>query len=370
MTEQRAAAPAGGDAGARTLQKAGMLVEARQFASAAALAGAYLAEHPNDPDAQVVLGEAYAGLGRAGEAKAAYRRALGADPTHYKASVLLAHAYLAARDQQAALDVARTLVRTYPDAWGAHLTLAWVAVDTKDRTLLSEAYAAARRAVELEPGEAENHVALGLAAQRLGNKDVARRANEEALRLDPTNAAALNNRGLSMKRFRPGRWTAEVDTYARSAAMDPHDPVARHNLAVMAYNTLNRTGWLLFVPMFITIVASIAVSPVGRAGEISLGPVAVGVALQLLFWGAWALFGYRRIPAGRHAMMGRVVRTSGPVLTIAISLGIFAAASIVLILVSPIVPGLGGIMFPLLIAHRVVEWITRSVLNRRNPDRR
>ncbi|MDP0397761.1 tetratricopeptide repeat protein [Tsukamurella strandjordii] len=355
---------------ARTLEKLGLLLEARQFTTAAALAGAFLAAHPTDPDALVALGKAQAGLGDESAAIDSFARALGAAPDHYIAAVCLAGAYSDAGRHQEALTRARALVKAHPHIWGSHLTLAALALATQNPRLVNEAYMAARTAVELEPQEPENHVTLGLAAHRLGDRDTARRATEEALRLDPNNAAALNNRGLVMKRFRPGKHAAEIDTYARAAALDPLDRVARYNLEVVAYNTLARTGWFIALPMIVAIISSVLVSrPTDGPMSSAIIPALIGMVVVTALWGGWAAFNLRRIPSRRRPVLARVARSSGPVATIGASLALFALATLTVIPLSMIVTGLGAGLFPLLLVHRVVEYATRAALRRRHPDR-
>ncbi|WP_019203365.1 tetratricopeptide repeat protein [Tsukamurella sp. 1534] len=362
---------ASGAESAHTLQKIDLLLEAKQYESAAALAGAYLAAHPDDVGALVALGDAQEGLGRDAEAVASLQRALAVEPMDYRAAARLAYALRRQGRLPEALHTARTLVRLHPDVWGSHHILASVYLATKNRALAHEAYAAAHRAVALEPGEPENHVVLGLAARAIGDQETARRANEQALHLDPNNSAALNNRGTVMKRFRRGNWGEQVETYARSAAQDPHDPVARYNLEVTAFNTFDRTGWFVVLPLFVAIVASVIASrPSGGAVPPAVIAAVVGVVLVVGVWGAWAAYTYRRIPAGRHRMLADVVRRSGPARTLAGSLLLLAVVMVAVIPLSLVAPGIGAVLLPLVFVHRLVEMSTRFALRRRHPDRR
>ncbi len=64
-----------------------------------------------------------------------------------------------------------------------------------DAEMRSEAVAAYRRVIELEPEWAEAHINLGVALYHLGQLDEARRAFSAALALDPHNAIAHFNLG-------------------------------------------------------------------------------------------------------------------------------------------------------------------------------
>ncbi|ADG78371.1 TPR repeat-containing protein OS=Tsukamurella paurometabola (strain ATCC 8368 / DSM / CCUG 35730/ CIP 100753 / JCM 10117 / KCTC 9821 / NBRC 16120 / NCIMB 702349 / NCTC 13040) OX=521096 GN=Tpau_1753 PE=4 SV=1 [Tsukamurella paurometabola] len=354
----------------RTLEKVGLLLETKQYTTAATLAGAFLTAHPSDPDALVALGRAQRGLGDHAAAIDCFGRALGVDPAHYAASVWLAGEFSEVGRHADALRTARALVRAYPDVAGSHFMLSSVALETGNKRLANEAMIAARTAVVLDPEVPEYHVNLGLAAHRSGDLRLAREATGQALRLDPNNAAALNNRGLMMKRFRSGRRAAEIDTYSRAAALDPLDSVARYNLEVVVYNTLARTGWYIALPMIAAIITSVLASrPTGGPLSSALVPAAVGCVLVVALWGGWVWFNVRRIPVDRRGVLRAVARSSGPIRAIGSSLGVFALATVAVIPLSITVTGLGAALFPLLIVHRIVEYTSRAMLRRRHPDR-
>lgn len=359
--------PGGGGApgqqAAHTLHKIELLVEAGQFASAAALAGAFLASCPDDPDALVALGKAQRGLGRGPDAAESFGRALAANPAHYPAGCCLAFELSRAGDHGGALAAARNLVRMHPEVWGSHFTLASVALECPNPALRQEAYAAAYRAVQLEPGESSNHVVLGLAARALGDIASARRANEEALRLDPDNAAALNNRGTVM-RASHGGWTEQVETYARSAAVDPHDSVARYNLEVSAFNAVARGRWVEFAAVLVAVLGA----AVGGAAHDLVAVVLAMVAVTVI-WVVWAARAYRRIPRGRRALLARVARQSGPVRAIMISTAVLAVVSVAVIPLALVLPVSGLPVLVVLMLHRIVEIAALSSLRGRHPNR-
>jgi tetratricopeptide (TPR) repeat protein len=343
-----------------TVAKIELLTAARQFDSAATLAGAYLAAHPDDPAAWAALGEAQQGLGHGADAVASFRRALAADPHGYKAACCLAFALRRDGDLAGALHVARILVRMHPQVWGSHLTLASVALAAKEPMLTREAYAAAYRAVELEPNEAENHVILGLAARELGDLPTARRAYDAALALDPNSSAALNNRATVLPRGR-GRWRTAIDGFARSAALDPDDRVARHNLEATVWNTLNRARFVAVPAALLAIVFGVAV----RASAAPMPIAVIGAGVVAAVWLVWSVIALLRIPHGLRSILRTVAWSARPVRLQALALTALAVITVAAVPLSRLFGGVELLIFPALIGYRVVSISTLRAMNAR-----
>jgi Flp pilus assembly protein TadD len=89
-------------------------------------------------------------------------------------------------------------VRLTPRGWRAQAQLAEALTPIKPR--LDEATAAAGRALDLAPGEARSHIAVGLVAEADGRRGDAAKAFVRALALDPQNGAAHAN----LERMRQG----------------------------------------------------------------------------------------------------------------------------------------------------------------------
>src|SRR5207248_862359 len=94
----------------------------------------------------------------------------------------------------------------------------------------AEALAAARRATEVAPERAANHVTYGYCASAAGDKPLARAEYELAVALDPNDSAAWNNLGcLDLEAGRP------LDARGRfreALRLDPQGARARRNLAM------------------------------------------------------------------------------------------------------------------------------------------
>jgi Flp pilus assembly protein TadD len=86
-----------------------------------------------------------------------------------------------------------------------------------------------RRAVEIDPGRAHHHHALGIAEERLGRNDAAASRYSEAIRLDPRHAGAHGN--LGMLRLDQGRSDEAVALLELALRFDPNSVTTRNNLA-------------------------------------------------------------------------------------------------------------------------------------------
>jgi tetratricopeptide (TPR) repeat protein len=103
---------------------------------------------PADMDGRVLLGNAYAEVGRAQESVASYQEALALDPNCFGAHLGMGKAYF-------------------------------------DRGLYADAVASYRRALKIRPGSADAHLSLGLVLSNAGKYEEAMQAFQKAKDLDP-----------------------------------------------------------------------------------------------------------------------------------------------------------------------------------------
>jgi non-specific serine/threonine protein kinase len=116
-----------------------------------------------------------------------------------------------------------TIDPNYALAWaGLTEALAWI-YDWKEHTLevLQRLDAASRRAIEADPGLPEAHVARGHAIAHMGGGDNARRAFEEAIRLDPRCYEAYWFCGRSY--MNEGHLGPAIPYFLKAAAVRPED---------------------------------------------------------------------------------------------------------------------------------------------------
>lgn len=239
----------------------------------------------------IARAQALTEVGRHADARAELRRHLALAPESVDALCLLAMCELELREYSAALraadaavavapyldwalrlralalsklgrhaeaeEAALAAVRLDPEDFANHHTVAHVLHDfTNGRRLmpaeLMRARNAALRSVELAPNEPAAHLISGLTAGAVGQRDVERACYEEALRLDPSNAMAMNNlAAMDADRARLGSAAKRIVAGLR---MDPQEEMLRRNLDGIAlrlirrvFNVMLLSGVLIFV---------------------------------------------------------------------------------------------------------------------------
>jgi tetratricopeptide (TPR) repeat protein len=231
--------------------------------------------------------EALIGLGRFDEARSTLRELLGTEPDLAPAWCLLARAQIGLGEMEAALEsaergvalapdndwphrlrsvalerlgdtdgaitAAREAVAKGPHEWQTHKRLALVLVHAKRDP--DFALAAAGRAAELAPNEADAHCVLGLAHDARGEKKEAERCFRQALALDPQHSASLDalaRRQLAMSRFgRAGNLAAAASGFRDVVHSDPYAAHGAANLELVLRVFLARLSYLVFVIVWI-----------------------------------------------------------------------------------------------------------------------
>lgn len=138
---------------------------------------------PNDVSAHSMIALLLHSQQRYGEAKRAYERILSIDPRALVAANNLA--YLYANDGEKldeALSLAQTAKNARPDDPDVNDTLGWVYYKRGLATLAIDPF---EQSIKADPTNAVYHYHLGLAYAQMGESAKARRALEEALRVDP-----------------------------------------------------------------------------------------------------------------------------------------------------------------------------------------
>jgi Tfp pilus assembly protein PilF len=95
---------------------------------------------------------------------------------------------------------------------------------------LNEAIEELSTAASMDPGLADAHNLLGIAYDRKGLSEFARRAFEEAVKLDGANAQILNNLGYLL--YQNGDYSGAADRLKKAVKLAPHDPRILNNLAL------------------------------------------------------------------------------------------------------------------------------------------
>ncbi|MCE7007141.1 tetratricopeptide repeat protein [Kibdelosporangium philippinense] len=170
------------------LRRAADLTAAGNSDAAIHVVRGVLDEHPTHSEAWCHLGAAYLDVGDAESSLDAAKQAIrhGERSWGYRlASVALME--LGRRDE--AVVSAREAVRRDGEDWRCHVALA-EALGTQDP---QESFAAACRGIQLANNEARPFEVLGDAALRVHDKETARRAYYEAIKIDPANQHARTN---------------------------------------------------------------------------------------------------------------------------------------------------------------------------------
>jgi tetratricopeptide (TPR) repeat protein len=164
-------------------QRAQTLCDLGRFTAAAEAAGQAIADEPRSSRAWCLMAQAQLGQDRASAALVAAQTACGLEPAdeapHRLASLVLG---ALGRDEEAAAAAAQATERA-PQSWRAHARLADCLAALPDH--LPEARQAAERALELEPGQAGPHLAIGRVALAAGRETDATSAFCAAMGVDP-----------------------------------------------------------------------------------------------------------------------------------------------------------------------------------------
>lgn len=276
-----------------------------------------------------LVAETLVTAGRWEAARTTLSEALAADPQDAKLLGLMVRTLRALGERQAALDTSQRLLSVTPrDPYALRLGtlvlldvgwvdeaigLAWRAVqldpgNAANHLALSRAWAdstrpeavarqleAAREAVLLEPNSIDAQVQIGTALWAEGDTPAARAAYLEALRQDPGNSAARNN--LAVLELESGSPAEAARHLAAALAANPQSTTARRNLDTLAVTIARRVGrWTLLTPLPAVVVAAL--------GDLDLLARALAV-LALIGAPVAGLRWWRALSAGqRRAMRG------------------------------------------------------------------
>jgi Flp pilus assembly protein TadD len=131
-------------------------------------------------------------------------------------------------DQVKDATVAQANARANPaDNAASHLEQGRTLLDNGN---LNEAIEELSMAGSMDPGLADAHNLLGVAYDRKGLSELARRAFEEAVKLDGANAEILNNLGYLL--YKNGDYRGAADRLKKAAKLAPNDARILNNLAL------------------------------------------------------------------------------------------------------------------------------------------
>ena len=164
------------------LRRAELLADLGHFDEAVAELDPLLAAHPENGETLALLAAIQLAAGRPEPALAAAERAVAATPAAIQPQVTAAEALLQLRRFKEAAEVAERILDAGPEDPFAQLNGAAILGEARNG---QRALDAAWQAVSLAPEDARAHLVLAGIADRLQLTDLAERARDQALRLDP-----------------------------------------------------------------------------------------------------------------------------------------------------------------------------------------
>lgn len=293
------------------------LLELNRFDEARLFLVAVLDEQGDDAEVLRLLAHACLSADRLPKAWEAARRAVAIAPTSAESHLVMSavlQRYGKLKEGSAAAEHATRLAPDWAPAWCG---LAAVAVGSSD------AVSAARRAVAIEPANADCHHALGMALLPFDGPGAAAAAFERVLALDPTSATARSNLGLV--HLRRGRVLGAVDSFVGAAGADPRLGVARANVRVTVWRLLI----VAHVALFLAALGDMVLIALPELPGVLLY---LPAAAALLVGAALAALAYRR--AGQVRALRRGLRSS----RVFVLLAVLIVPGVVAVAVSPVLP--------------------------------
>lgn len=210
----------------RDIARADHLLDLGRHSQAEEILRAHLATDPNSAEALRLLVLALLGQERAAEALDAAEAAVREAPEEEHGFRLLSIVYARLDRTNDAVRAAREAVRAAPGMWQTHYTLG-MALRTGRMPRTRDALDCANEAVRLAPHESSPYNLAGLCLDDLRMPVEAQRAYEEALRLDPQSATALNN--LAATTAQRGRLAAAARLLSAGLSSDPQEAMLHDN---------------------------------------------------------------------------------------------------------------------------------------------
>lgn len=277
------------------LQRARALLDVGRHDQARTALGQYLASSPQSVEALCLLARSHQLDRDYHEMLRAADRAVAAAPDSEWAHRLRSIALGKLRLPVEALLAARHAVELAPHAWQPYVIMVDALLATGGANARRQAFDAAAHAQRLAPHEPEVHNSRGRVFQAISDPAAARRSYQEALRLDPQNPTARNN--LAIVELRQGRTTLAGERLGEVLADRPTETLYQDNARTAARTwgvRLMDAGSAVFLAVIV-----IALTGGGR-------PVLLGTCLTLLAGGGvLAASRYRRLPPALRRLVRR-----------------------------------------------------------------
>ncbi|SNY74333.1 tetratricopeptide repeat protein [Paractinoplanes atraurantiacus] len=265
---------------ATSIARAAAQFQRGDAAGAAQLLGPVLAAEPDNVRALVLMTHTQLALREPELAHEVAHRAVETAPESAEALSALSRALTGLERHDEAIAVAQAAARIEPENAYRHNRVAWALLGGGKRTV--EAEHAARRAVELDPEEADFRITYAMVMKQLDYTDRARQALRDALALEPENAVAQHELAtldvVHRNPFALGRLARGASGLAGALRADPGQQASKFMLdvalqrflvyAAIVLALLAYVGWRVLdfsVPGARLLAAAAALAPVGVA---------------------------------------------------------------------------------------------------------
>ncbi|MFI0778170.1 tetratricopeptide repeat protein [Streptomyces sp. NPDC021212] len=284
------------------------LLELGRFDQAKELLARRLASDPDDVRAWVRLAICHINTKDFEDALHATQEALRRAPEDFSAHRFRSLALRRTGRSDESVAAAREAIRISPDHWMAYTALSEALIMPPDRW--PQAYEAAVTAVRLGPEEIETHYALWKASLALGRRDVCDQAVREVLRIDPSNAWALQEVATGKAYSKDAKLPEVAEGYVQALAAAPGDQRMRKGLEDTLFRMVRGTRWLALLCLLIAVLTA-RVFPTGddaTALPAPLGTRLYALALMAVVWALGAWRAYRKLPQGARLGVRSLVR--------------------------------------------------------------
>ncbi|MDF6044068.1 tetratricopeptide repeat protein [Streptomyces sp. JH14] len=267
-----------------------------------------LAQDPEDVRAWAKLARCHLRVKEYDKVVEATGAALAIDPEYVDALIVRTYGMRRTTRPDESLAAAQEAVRLAPLMWQSHVALAEALGAWQPRW--PEVLEAAQEAVRLGPEETAAYYALWKASLLNGRGDITALAVRETLRIDPTDAWALQEHADRQARAPGVRPKKQAEVYASALAADPASDRMRMGLDRAVFQMLRGTRWLAVLSL---VLAGGAIDLFPSDGDgpglpLPLGTRLYALALIGVIWafGAWRR--YRKLRAGVRLSVRSLVR--------------------------------------------------------------
>lgn len=308
-----------------------------------------LAQDPDNPELLVGYAQARLGLNDYQGAAWAAHSALAKAPNSEHAKRIYAFALSGQGRNADALQVAWKSVTEHPDVYLAHYAYANLLLSAGQA---QRALPVINEALRLNPAAADSWVLRGDIYRALHWLEPAEADYREALRLQPDNAAAVNN--LAVNRLQRGDTRAAIDGFVGAGQLDPGvGELARYNIGAALTKWL-RLANTCVVFLFAAAVVVMALHDEGRPTVIPrliVGLITIGFVAVLV----WIV---RRVPGpALRAVLGQ--RKLLGIRMLFLVYAVLAGLGISLLGPNVVTSTLAGLLLPGVILMTLLRWFTR-----------